>query len=234
MQIENTTIYGFKPALIAMRNSWDSWDKSDTDFRYIWSSYIHPPIQALDCPTIGPKDMELCRKLIKGGPSHRKFLRQITIWVDFTLPRYVWAEVDTYHCGTVRNSCSTMHTLANRNYVYPDDFEGGMDQQILDKINFLLKEVRSLPQNRKKLLLQIKRILPESFLQKSSFTMNYETAMNMYWQRRHHELPEWSERGTMYSICRWIQDLPYMSDWLLPPKDTLPIAGPTKDGVLEI
>jgi hypothetical protein len=37
---------------------------------------------------IGPKDMELARKLIRGGSEHRKFLRQIMVSVDITAPLY--------------------------------------------------------------------------------------------------------------------------------------------------
>ena len=37
---------------------------------------------------IGPQDMELAQKLIRGGNEHRKFLRQIFVSVDITAPIY--------------------------------------------------------------------------------------------------------------------------------------------------
>jgi len=34
--------------------------------------------------------MKLAQTLIKGGPEHRKFLRQIFVSVDITAPLYWW------------------------------------------------------------------------------------------------------------------------------------------------
>lgn len=62
---------------------------------------------------IGPKDMRLAQLLIRSGPEHRKFLRQIMVCVDITAPMYWWSEFDTYKVGTVANSTSKMHKLAD-------------------------------------------------------------------------------------------------------------------------
>ncbi len=109
---ENTEVWGFEHALRGMRNPLNSWDKSDSyydypekkDFQY-YERYKN------DNYIIGPKDLDLCQKLIAGGPEHRKFLRQIFVSVDITAPLYWWKEASTYKVGTVANSCSTMHTL---------------------------------------------------------------------------------------------------------------------------
>jgi hypothetical protein len=95
MEITNTEIYGFRAALRAMRNPLDSWNKSDSKF---WGQ---PFCQTDDLffpenPRIGPEDLKLALKLIRGGHPHRKFLRQIIVWVDFTLPRYVWQELESF------------------------------------------------------------------------------------------------------------------------------------------
>ena len=63
---------------------------------------------------IGPNDMKLATTLIKAGPEHRKFLRQIFVSVDITAPLYWWKEMDTYKIGTTANSTSTMHKLTSK------------------------------------------------------------------------------------------------------------------------
>ena len=48
-------------------------------------------------------------------------MRFITVTVDITAPLYWWQEFDTYKVGTVANSCSTMHKIAEKEFT-PDDF----------------------------------------------------------------------------------------------------------------
>jgi hypothetical protein len=196
VKIENTQVFGFGAALRGMRNAFSSWDKSDTVFDN--DSII----------VLGQSDTKLINNLIKAGSSHRKFLRQICIWVDFTLPRYVWQEFDTYKIGTVKNSCSTMHTIGKR-HLTPDDFEC---REILPASLEHINELITAYNSRKDVqtLLRIKRALPDGFLQRATVTLNYEIAMNMMMQRHTHRLPEWSE-----GICEWIVSLPQMYDWLI-------------------
>lgn len=104
MKIEHTEVHGFRPAFRGMRNPLESWERSDSTFDEI--------------AILGKEDLKLACRLIAAGTSHSKFLRQIIVWADFTLPRYVWQEVDTYKVATVRNSCSTMHTLGKRISMY--------------------------------------------------------------------------------------------------------------------
>ena len=84
---------------------------------------------------IGPDDMRLAKTLIRSGPEHRKFLRQIFVSVDITAPLYWWKEFDTYKVGTVANSTSTMHKLTSKP-ISMDCFEmGDYDEDLaVDKI----------------------------------------------------------------------------------------------------
>jgi len=267
MKIENTTVYGFKPALRGMRNPKNSWAKSDSFFysgcdfhnhetrasysptRYIdlagtvytweqlptelrgectrrsWDSDPEHKIKKPEMCIIGPKDMKLATSLIKGGSEHRKFLRQIMIWMDITIPRYVWQELDTYKVATVRNSCSTMHKLSSRD-LEQSDFEQPIDSTLLHEINQLGAYIRTIKlikeeEERKQAqaglpineaLRQMKNILPEGFLQRATYSLNYETALIMFHQRKNHRLPEWNV-DSEGSICSWILSLPYMKEW---------------------
>ena len=214
MKIENTEVYGFRAALRAMRNPMDSWDKSDTMFM---AGCVTANVEGAD---IGPEDLKLACKLIRGGSEHRKFLRQIIVGVDFDVPRYVWQEIDTYKVATVRNSCSTMHKLGHRELT-EDDFEARIVLPvILQELN------RAGAAYRDKVMLvrppfetvtgydivrYMKQILPEGFLQRATYTCSYETLFAMHRQRKNHRLPEWSGPG---GICEWIRCLPYMKEFI--------------------
>jgi len=233
MKIEDTEVYGFRKAIAkAMRNPKNSWDKNDSVFGpsnlrakgKAWRSSFYGPdhsILAPEAPFIGPLDLVLAKKLIKGGSEHRKFLRQIMIWVDFTLPRYVWTEVDTYKVATVRNSCSTMHKLTDRQ-LQAKDFEYPLSETALEPLNNLIDKICQLSilrsvqakEESNKLHCHLKATLPEGYLQKATMTFSYETAMSMFRQRRAHRLPEWKYESEKYSICKWIADLPYMKEFL--------------------
>ncbi len=201
MKIEHITVAGFEAAFRGMRNPMDSWDRSD--------SVANSPINAHGF-WIGGKDMELACKLINAGSEHRKFLRQIMIWVDLTLPRYVWTELDTYKVGTVRNSCSTMHKLGSRPLTQ-QDFELPISYPCLQNLNDLGEELRESKKgfNLKTIRRSLKNALPEGYLQKATYMMSYETALSIYFQRRNHRLPEW-RADSKGSICQFIADLPYM------------------------
>lgn len=217
MKIENTDVSNFGSALRAMRNPMNSWDRSDSNL-----NAIH----------IGADDLKLACKLVRGGSEHRKFLRQIIVWADFTLPRYVWQEMDTYKVATVRNSCSTMHKLGHA-ALEPEDFElQHVNQATLEGLNLAGECYRSkdpfvivpgaawatLDVEERTVLKDydivrwMKGTLPESFLQKATMTFSYETLLSMYMQRHNHRLPQWS--GGSGSICNWIYHLPYMCKFI--------------------
>lgn len=197
IKIDNHEVFGFKSAIRGMRNPLSSWDKSD--------SYTF---------AIGDKDLELCKKLIKAGTDHRKFLRMIHVQVDVTAPLYWWKEYDTYKVGTVANSCSTMHTIHKKKFTI-DDFSHEHLMQL--SLNTLRETIRVLNIYRDNYVKnsynesywwQMIQLLPTSYLQKRTLDLNYETLLSMYRSRNKHKLDEWKE------FCKWIKSLPYMKDFL--------------------
>ena len=219
MNIDFIRVYGFEPAFHGMRNPMDSWKDSDSLFFHegrnrIWSSDNFGLILTPEAPQIGPRDMELACKLIKRGREHRKFLRQIMVWVQFDVPRFVWQEIDTYKVGTTRNSCSTMNKLGSTD-LEQHDFEKSIYPDTLEKLNDLgraLREAKGSKGGVKSLRVQLKNDLPEGFLQKAMYTMSYETALTMLLQREKHRLPQWrlADEG---SICQFLMCLPYVSQF---------------------
>ena len=159
------------------------------------------------------------QRLVKAGSEHRKFLRQIFVSVDITAPLYWWKEFDTYKIGTVSNSCSTMHKLASTP-ITMDCFEMDNFSEIIDNYKIgkswqtIITYLEQLRQGYnetkdKRYWKELIRLLPESWLQKRTITMSYENILNMYRQRKHHKLTEWSE-----SFINWVQTLPYAQEFL--------------------
>lgn len=187
-------IWGFEHAVRGMRNPMNSWDKSDTFVDY-------------DLVLLGKKDKELMKRLVHAGPSHRKFLRQIFVSVDITAPLYWWKEFDTYKIGTVANSCSTMHKIHDKKFTL-DDFSHEHLQvpmvEILKHTIHGLNDARDAYLSSKDKLMwwQMIQLLPSSYNQKRTVTMNYENLLNIYETRRNHKLDEWKD------FCKWIERLP--------------------------
>ena len=218
MKFENTEVWGFKHALRGMRNPLESWDKSDTFI----NGNCGTDCSCENCSQtegieIGERDLFLMQKLIKAGSEHRKFLRQIFVAVDITAPLYFFKELDTYKVGTVANSTSTMHKLASTPITI-DCFEMGDFTPLIDNFKIDLSWqtiVTYLEQLRqkynetkdKRYWKELIRLLPESWLQKRTITMNYENILNMYRQRKNHKLAEWSK-----SFCDWVKTLPYAEE----------------------
>ena len=219
MKFENTEVWGFEHAIRGMRNPKESWNKSDSE----WETHIdYNKDEVYTKFAIGKNDLRLAQSLIKAGSEHRKFLRQIFVSVDITAPLYWWKEFDTYKVGTMSNSTSTMHKLVSTpitmNFFEMGDF-GDSDEEsndynlytksmwskLIDHLEALRKEFNETKDKRywKELI----RLLPESWLQKRTITMNYENILNMYRQRKHHKLTEWSE-----SFCNWVKTLLYAEE----------------------
>ena len=179
---------------------------------------------------IGPADMELCRKLIKGGGEHRKFLRQIFVSVDITAPLYWWKEFDTYKVGTTANSTSTMHKLASTPITpecfETDDFDpdfviytcdagdNDVDYTANDLLETFIEHLERLRHKYnetkdKRYWKELVRLLPNGWLQTRTVTMNYENLRNMYHQREYHKLTEW------HSFCDWVKELPYAEELII-------------------
>ena len=210
MNFENTKVMNFEGAIHGMRNPMNSWDKSDS---YYGNNEI-----ALESYVIGKNDLELMQRLIKAGSEHRKFLRQIFVSVDITAPLYWWKEFDTYKVGTVSNSTSTMHKLASTPITMDcfemDDFKnfGINDYLMTVHWKYVIDTCERLRQKYnetkdKKYWKELIRLLPESWLQKRTITMNYENILNMYQQRKNHKLTEWSK-----SFIEWVKTLPYAEE----------------------
>lgn len=222
MKIEKIEVYGFQAAFRGLRNPKNSWDKSDslhgTDPRQV-KTYMfgNQLIYAPEYYVVGPNDLALAKKLIKSGTEHRKFLRHIQVWVDLTLPRYVWTELDTYKVATVRNSCSTMYKLGSRDLVQ-EDFAYPIPQDLLKVLNLIGKDLRDNKNKKdnkaiKEARIQLKNLLPEGYLQKATYLFNYETGMTIFRQRRRHKLKEWRDDHPD-SITAMILSLPYMKEFL--------------------
>lgn len=199
--INATEVAGIYSAIIGMRNPKDSWAKSDT-------SYMENGATIL-----GDKDIKLAKSLVKAGSEHSKFLRQIQVWADFHMPRYWWQEADTYHFGT-KNSASTMHTITKHKFEPEDFFYGsspsatfctGMEFSIT-ALN-LLREYYLETQDFN-YVLEMKRLLPEAFIQLRTWNTNYAEILNIYNQRKGHRLQEeWVE-----VFCSWAEELPYFKE----------------------
>ena len=211
MKFENTEVFNFAGAFRGMRNPLESWDKSDSGeeceehFGYSLCKY-----------KIGKNDLELAQRLIKAGSEHRKFLRQIFVSVDITAPLFFFKEMDTYKVGTVANSTSTMHKLATtpitKECFEMDDYAELDNGFCTDMWNSLIEWLEGLRQKYnetkdKRYWKELIRLLPESWLQKRTVTMNYENILNMVHQRRNHKLTEWSK-----SFIEWAKNLPYADD----------------------
>ena len=210
IKFENTEVFNFEGALRGMRNPLNSWDKSDSNFG------VDPAYFGFPSPYIGPNDLDLARRLIKAGSDHRKFLRQIFVSVDITAPLYWWKEFDTYKVGTVANSCSTMHKIHSKPIELSDfsidDFEVEADhtfssdfEQVVIYAEWLRQKYLETKDRRYwRALIQL---LPESYNQKRTVTLTYETLRNMRGSRRNHKLSEWS-----VDFMEWLESLPYAED----------------------
>ena len=197
IKVENISVMNFDGAFRGMRNPLESWDQSDSYFDH--GQYI-----------IGEKDLILALKLIKAGSDHSKFMRQILVCMDITAPLYWWKEADTYKVATVANSTSTMHKLGSRELTVDDFSFDVIDVYVLgalEHINCLAQEWRNIknkePETAKKIWRMMIQHLPDGFLQKRTWTGNYETLSNMHHARNHHKLSEWLD------VCGMIEKLPY-------------------------
>ena len=203
IKIENVDVHGIARAVYSARNAMNSWDKSDSDF---------------EKDMLGDADLELAKKLVKAGTDHSKFMRMITVTFDITAPMYWLKEAATYKVGTVRNSCSTMHTIHKKEFTL-DDFshehlftEKETEWGDICPIITLECTISALNNFRKKFLetkdkkywWQMIQLLPSSYNQRSTVQLNYAVLRNIYHARKGHKLDEWK------IFCKWIEErLPY-------------------------
>lgn len=191
MKIIIEGVYNILPAISGMRNPLKSWDKSDS---------------TLD--EIGPKDLALACKLIRGGTEHRKFLRQIFAALYIDAPMYWWAEFDTYKIGTTRNSTSFMHTGLKEPFRL-DQFEHAKDTLAWNMRINDLNELRERYNETKDpdTFDELRSMLPSGVIYGSSITLNYENVLNIIHQRKTHKLREW------HKLCASLLDLPYIREF---------------------
>lgn len=211
IKIEKQEVFNFEGAIRGMRNPLNSWDKSDSVYENPFGF------------NIGEADLNLMKKLYKGGTEHRKFMRQIFISMDITAPLYLWKEFDTYKIGTVSNSCSTMHTIHKKKFDLKDfsvehvsddvldvEYNGGKYTNspkdcLIDLIDILNAcRDKYLETKDKKWWWQLIQLLPSSYNQKRTITMNYENAATIIRQRTGHKLDEWKV------LIESLEKLPYL------------------------
>ena len=196
IDIRIPSIYGWTEAIRGMRNPLNSWKNSDSDINEYGEGEI------------GPKDLKLMKSLGTAGPSHGKYKRMITVYVDITAPLYWWKEFDTYKVGTVANSCSTMHKIQEKAFGLSDFSHEHLNEESLDilsKVIELLNDYRSkfIEQKDKSYWWQMIQMLPSSYNQKRTVMLNYEVLTNIYNTRKGHKLDEWEK------FREWIRSLPY-------------------------
>ena len=237
IKIENVEVLGWEHAIRGMRNPMNSWERADSGICKGGESGIG----CENCANydscehtydhswqLGKADYDLMMRLTAGGPTHAKYRRMITVYVDITAPLYWWKEFDTYKVGTVANSCSTMHKIAAKEFKLEDFshehlgvyipaekndgeecFQNLWIDDILSRVidglnvarNFYIKE--DDPELKKKYWWQMIQLLPSSYNQKRTVMMNYEVLASIYPMRKNHKLDEWVE------FCKWIETLPY-------------------------
>ena len=200
LKTANTSVMNFENAIRGARNPLNSWARMDSAYdsegRYV----------------LGPNDLDLARRLARSGSDHRKYLRQIFVSVDITAPLYWWKEFDTYKVGTVANSTSTMHKIHAKAFEREDFSHDRLDEGGLAMLDATIAYLESERQkyladkeNRQPWHNMI-QLLPTSYNQMCTVTMNYENLINIYYARRAHKLAEW------HTLCDWILSLPYAKE----------------------
>ena len=226
IKFENAEVVGWEAAIRGMRNPMNSWEKSDSGTKYYFDE-CEGADNGVYRYTLGPNDLDLMTRLRNAGTDHRKFMRMITVYADITAPLYWWKEFDTYKVGTVANSCSTMHKIAEKEFTLEDfscehlvdnagieirvpdhdelEYIPFSSRTMLELTTDVLNVFREmyLKSKDKKYWWQMIQLLPSSYNQKRTVMLNYEVLANIYKSRKKHKLDEWVD------LCEWIEKLPY-------------------------
>ena len=185
-----------------MRNSMNSWEKSDSHFCRQDGSFC------MECEhkngyCLGANDRSLMQRLSNAGTEHQKYMRMMPVYVRITAPLYWWEEF-----GTVANSCGTMHKIQEKEFTLEDfscehlstvslNYLGS----IIEHLNFI-RDVYNEDESNKGAWWQMIQLLPSSYNQTRNVMMNYEVLANIYRQQKNYKLDEWRE------VCEWIETLP--------------------------
>ena len=202
IKIERASVMNLENAIRGARNPMNSWGRMDSYYDEE-GNYV-----------LGENDLSLASRLAKAGSDHRKFLRQVIVSIDICAPLYWWKEFDTYKVGTVANSCSTMHKIQAKEFTR-DDFscekmsDGAL--AVLDSVIFFMEEERKkfIETKDKAHWHNMIQLLPTSYNQLRTVTLNYEVLINIYRARRYHKLDEWK------ILCAEIEKLPYAKELIM-------------------
>lgn len=199
LKLERTSVMNLENAIRGARNPMNSWAKSDSAYDDK-GNYI-----------LGENDLALAKKLCRAGSDHRKFVRQIFVSADITAPLYWWKEFDTYKVATVANSTSTMHKIHAKPFELADFSVDKLSDGALAAFRTYMDYMeatrrRFVETKDKRDWYDLIQLLPSSYNQLRTVTMNYETLINIYYARRAHKLDEW------HVFCDWIRTLPYADD----------------------
>lgn len=203
IKLERCSVMNLENAMRGARNPMNSWARSDSAYDEA-GNYV-----------LGANDLDLAGRLARAGSDHRKFIRQIFVSVDITAPLYWWKEFDTYKVGTVANSTSTMHKIHAKAFDRDDFSHDRLDEGGLTALDALIAYLEA---ERQKFVANkedrqpwhnIIQMLPSSYNQMRTVTMNYENLVNMYYARKNHKLAEW------HTYCDWILTLPYAKELIL-------------------
>lgn len=202
IKLDCAEVMNFEGALRGARNPMNSWARSDSYYDSK-GNYI-----------LGENDLDLATKLCRAGSDHRKFVRQIMVSVDITAPLYWWKEFDTYKVGTVANSTSTMHKLHAKPFDLSDFSLDHLSAEAFEAfapfLQFLeARRQRFVEERNKADWYDLIQLLPSSYNQTRTVTMNYENLRNMYHARKNHKLDEWR------TYCAWIENLPYAAELII-------------------
>ena len=202
LKVDKITVMNFENAIRGARNPMNSWARMD--------SYYDEEGNFV----LGDNDLSLAARLAKAGSDHRKYLRQIIVSMDISAPLYWWKEFDTYKVGTVANSCSTMHKIQAKEFTRADFSCEKMSEgalAVLDSvIEFMERERLAFIETKDKANWHnMIQLLPTSYNQLRTVTLNYEVLINIYKARRYHKLDEWK------ILCAEIEKLPYAKELIL-------------------
>lgn len=202
LKAERISVMNFENAVRGARNPMNSWAKMD--------SYYDEDGNFV----MGENDLSLATRLAKAGSDHRKYLRQVMVSMDITAPLYWWKEFDTYKVGTVANSTSTMHKIQAKEFTREDFSCDRMSDDCLAALDAVIaylegERVRFVETKEKQHWHNMIQLLPSSYNQMRTVTMNYEVLINIYYARRHHKLAEW------HVLCDAIEELPYAKELIL-------------------
>ncbi len=206
IRLERTSVMNLENAMRGARNPMNSWGRMDSHYDEN-HNYI-----------LGPNDLDLAKRLRKAGSDHRKFLRQVFVSVDITAPIYWWKEYDTYKVATAANSTSTMHKIHSKPFELEDFSSDHMTPDTLEFMKIVIERLeqirlRFVEGKQKEDWYDLIQLLPSSYNQMRTCTLNYETLINIYLARKNHKLQEW------HTFCDWIETLPYGKELIVCQED---------------